>query len=80
MLTEFICRDCCTDFGLGINTVVYSRPLVSFIFMNPLRFSFEWLIHVKYSSKRFPELESLVPNALDFARTVKAIGNEMVWI
>lgn len=28
-------------------------------------------------SKRFPELESLVPNALDFARTVKAIGNEM---
>ncbi|KAJ3131332.1 U4/U6 small nuclear ribonucleoprotein Prp31 [Physocladia obscura] len=33
-------------------------------------------IRDKYSS-RFPELETLVPNALDFARAVKAIGNEM---
>ncbi|KAG7393631.1 U4/U6 small nuclear ribonucleoprotein Prp31 [Phytophthora pseudosyringae] len=29
-----------------------------------------------YAAK-FPELESLVPNALDYARVVKAIGNEM---
>eukprot|EP00299_Pterocystis_sp_00344_P018178 c9078_g1_i1.p1 GENE.c9078_g1_i1~~c9078_g1_i1.p1 ORF type:complete len:491 (+),score=102.51 c9078_g1_i1:122-1474(+) len=29
----------------------------------------------KYS-KKFPELEKLVPNALDYARTVKRIGNE----
>ncbi|KAJ3348724.1 hypothetical protein HDU83_001066 [Entophlyctis luteolus] len=30
----------------------------------------------KYSA-RFPELETLIPNALDYARAVKAIGNEM---
>ncbi|KAJ3257337.1 U4/U6 small nuclear ribonucleoprotein Prp31 [Chytriomyces hyalinus] len=30
----------------------------------------------KYAA-RFPELETLVPNALDYARAVKAIGNEM---
>ncbi|KAI8848967.1 hypothetical protein BC829DRAFT_393024 [Chytridium lagenaria] len=30
----------------------------------------------KYSP-RFSELETLIPNALDYARTVKAIGNEM---
>lgn len=30
-------------------------------------------IRDKYS-KRFPELESLVPNALDYIRTVKASG------
>ncbi|POM75806.1 U4/U6 small nuclear ribonucleoprotein Prp31 [Phytophthora palmivora] len=29
-----------------------------------------------YAAK-FPELDSLVPNALDYARVVKAIGNEM---
>lgn len=34
------------------------------------------LIAEIYASK-FPELESLVPNALDFARVVKTIGNEM---
>ena len=28
-------------------------------------------------AKKFPELESLVPNALDYARVVQAIGNEM---
>ncbi|KAI9332516.1 hypothetical protein BDR26DRAFT_806339 [Obelidium mucronatum] len=33
-------------------------------------------IRDKYSL-RFPELETLVPNALDYARAVKAIGNEM---
>ncbi|KAJ3026940.1 UNVERIFIED_CONTAM: U4/U6 small nuclear ribonucleoprotein Prp31 [Siphonaria sp. JEL0065] len=33
-------------------------------------------IRDKYSF-RFPELETLVPNALDYARAVKAIGNEM---
>ena len=30
----------------------------------------------KYS-KRFPELESLVPNALDYIRTVKELGNRV---
>lgn len=28
-------------------------------------------------AKKFPELDSLVPNALDYARVVQAIGNEM---
>lgn len=28
-------------------------------------------------AKKFPELDSLVPNALDYVRVVKAIGNEM---
>ncbi|KAJ0404719.1 hypothetical protein P43SY_006289 [Pythium insidiosum] len=28
-------------------------------------------------AKRFPELDTLVPNALDYARVVQAIGNEM---
>lgn len=32
-------------------------------------------IRDKYS-KRFPELESLVPNALDYIRTVKVSGEE----
>jgi len=29
--------------------------------------------------EKFPELESLVPNAMDYVRTVKLIGNETVW-
>ncbi|XP_070079360.1 U4/U6 small nuclear ribonucleoprotein Prp31 isoform X2 [Equus przewalskii] len=33
-------------------------------------------IRDKYS-KRFPELESLVPNALDYIRTVKELGNSL---
>jgi U4/U6 small nuclear ribonucleoprotein PRP31 len=33
-------------------------------------------IRDKYS-KRFPELESLVPNALDYIRTVKELGNRV---
>ncbi|XP_069598645.1 U4/U6 small nuclear ribonucleoprotein Prp31 [Ranitomeya imitator] len=33
-------------------------------------------IRDKYS-KRFPELESLVPNALDYIRTVKELGNNL---
>ncbi|KAJ3220355.1 U4/U6 small nuclear ribonucleoprotein Prp31 [Dinochytrium kinnereticum] len=33
-------------------------------------------IKEKYSP-RFPELETLIPNAIDYARTVKTIGNEM---
>lgn len=33
-------------------------------------------IRDKYS-KRFPELESLVPNALDYIRTVRELGNRV---
>ena len=29
-------------------------------------------------SKKFPEMQSLVPNALDYVRVVMRIGNEMV--
>ena len=29
-------------------------------------------------SQKFPELESLIPNKLDYVRTVQRIGNEMV--
>lgn len=28
-------------------------------------------------AKRFPELESLVPNALDYIRTVELLGNDL---
>lgn len=35
-------------------------------------------IRDKYS-KRFPELESLVPNALDYIRTVKVSAEESAW-
>uniref|UniRef100_A0A8C3UTE1 U4/U6 small nuclear ribonucleoprotein Prp31 n=1 Tax=Catharus ustulatus TaxID=91951 RepID=A0A8C3UTE1_CATUS len=36
----------------------------------------QWIFGDKYS-KRFPELESLVPNALDYIRTVKELGNSL---
>lgn len=29
-------------------------------------------------SKKFPELEQLVPNPIDYIRTVRAVGNETV--
>ncbi|XP_045148334.1 U4/U6 small nuclear ribonucleoprotein Prp31 [Echinops telfairi] len=74
-IEEYISKQAKASEGHSSPPWLCGRPL------GPLGAFITWdIIHKfirdKYS-KRFPELESLVPNALDYIRTVKELGNSL---
>jgi U4/U6 small nuclear ribonucleoprotein PRP31 len=70
-------NDLLVDLDAEISVVHKVRLDNSFYLATTLTITFQF-IRDHYAAK-FPELESLVLNPMDYARTVKAIGNEMVF-